>query len=222
MSLFEKYGKKPTLLLDVACGTGNFSFEFAKSGIDVIGVDKSEGMLALAQEKNQNLDNKVLYLCQSAEEMDLYGTVDGAVCCLDSINHITDDKLLLEVFKKVSLFLEDGCLFIFDVNTPYKHRQILGNNSYKINKKGVKCLWTNSYNDEHKTVKVELTFTFKTSFFKKEYVTESFLEKAYTDTELKSMLKTAGFKVLKVFGEMTEEEPKPCSQRNIYVCKKES
>lgn len=222
LSLFEKYGKRPTLLLDVACGTGNFSTEFAKSGIDVIGIDKSEGMLSLAQEKNENLDKKVLYLCQSAEEMDLFGTVDGAVCCLDSINHITDSKILLEAFKKVSLFLEDDCLFIFDANTPYKHRQILGNNSYKINKKGVSCLWTNNYNDEDKTVNVELTFTFKTSLFKKEYVTESFSEKAYTEKELKIMLKTAGFKVLEVFGEMTNEAPKNNSQRNIYVCKKES
>lgn len=221
LSLFEKYDKRPTLLLDVACGTGNFSVEFAKNGIDVIGVDKSEGMLALAQEKNDSVDKKVLYLCQSAEKMDLFGTVDGAVCCLDSINHITDKNVLLEAFKKVSLFLEDGCLFIFDVNTLYKHKEILGNNSFKITKKGVKCLWTNTYNDEDKTVKVDLNFAYKTSLFKKEYVTENFLEKAYTDKELKEMLALAGFKVLDVFGEMTNEPPKQNSQRNIYICKKD-
>ena len=36
------------------------------------------------------------------------------------------------------------------------------------------------------------------------------------------MLALAGFKVLDVFGEMTNEPPKQNSQRNIYVCKKES
>ena len=222
ISLFEKFKGRPTLLLDLACGTGNFSLEFAKSGIDVIGVDKSEGMLSVAEEKNEALDKKVLYLCQSAEELDLFGTVDGAVCCLDSINHITNSDTLLEAFKKVSLFLEDDCLFIFDVNTIYKHKEILGNNSFKIRKKGVTCVWTNKYNDEDKTVEIELKLSYKTSFFKREYVTERFLEKAYTDEELKTLLKEAGFGVLAVFGEMTEEAPNPDSQRNIYVCKKET
>ena len=222
LSLFKHFGSTPTLLLDLACGTGNFSIEFAKKGIDVIGVDCSEGMLSLAQEKNQSLDKKVLYLCQSAEELDLFGTVDGAVCCLDSINHITDKNILLEAFKKVALFLEDDCLFIFDANTVYKHKEILGNNSYKISKKGVNCVWTNKYNDSDKTVDIELTFSFKTSLFKRKYVTEKIIEKAYTDEELKEMLNLAGFKVLEVFGEMTKEAPKPDSQRNIYICKKES
>lgn len=222
ISLFEKFKGKPTLILDLACGTGGFSTEFAKSGIDVIGVDKSEGMLSVAEEKNESLKNKVLYLCQSAEELDLFGTVDGAVCCLDSINHIINSDTLLEAFKKVSLFLENECLFIFDVNTLYKHKEILGNNSYKIRKKGVTCVWTNKYNDEDKTVEIELCFSYKTSLLKKEYVTERFLEKAYTDEELKEMLKKAGFSVLALYGEMTEEAPKPDSQRNIYVCKKET
>lgn len=220
ISLFKKFHKEPTLLLDLACGTGGFSAEFAKSGIDVIGVDKSEGMLSIAQEKNLRLKKKVLYLCQSAEELDLYGTVDGAVCCLDSINHITESEALSEVFKKVALFLEPECLFIFDVNTLYKHKEILGNNSYKMRKKGINCSWINKYNDEDKTVEIELEFSFKTSLFKRGYSTEKIIEKAYDDEELKELLNKAGFEVLAVYGEMTEIPPKPDSQRNIYVCKK--
>ena len=46
LSLFEKHDRRPALLLDLACGTGGFSKEFAKRGIDVIGVDVSEYILA--------------------------------------------------------------------------------------------------------------------------------------------------------------------------------
>ena len=222
IGLFEKFKCKPTLLLDLACGTGSFSVEFAKMGIDVIGVDRSEGMLLMAEEKNKHIKNKVLYLCQSAEELDLYGTVDGAVCCLDSINHITDREALLAAFKKVSLFLEPECLFIFDANTPYKHKEVLGNNSYRISKKGINCFWTNSYNNEEKTVDINLNFSYKTSLFKREFVTERITEKAYTEEQLTNLLNETGFKVVAVYEEMTEKAPTLTSQRNIYVCKKEN
>jgi len=104
LKLFSKYGKKPTLLLDVACGTGGFSNCFAKQGVEVIGADMSEEMLSLAREKSAELGNDILYLCQKAQELDLYGTVDGAVCCLDSLNHITDYKELCKALVKISLF----------------------------------------------------------------------------------------------------------------------
>ena len=146
MMLFKKYDKAPTLLLDVACGTGGFSNEFAKQGIEVIGTDMSEEMLSVARENSAVLGQDVLYLCQKAEELDLYGTVDGAVCCLDSLNHITDYKTLCKAFSKVSMFLEKDRLFIFDVNTVYKHREILGDNVFVTDNGNLYCVWANLYN----------------------------------------------------------------------------
>ena len=92
LKLFKNHGKIPTLLLDLACGTGGFSNCFAKKGIEVIGVDMSEEMLAKAGENSAEMGTDVLFLCQKAEELDLYGTVDGAICCMDSLNHITNIK----------------------------------------------------------------------------------------------------------------------------------
>ena len=103
-------------MLDLACGTGNFSNIFSKNGIEVIGVDASEDMLSLAREKSAQKGENILYLCQKAEELDLFGTVDGVVCCMDSLNHITDKKGFEAAIKKVSLFLEKDGLFIFDIN----------------------------------------------------------------------------------------------------------
>ena len=121
IKLFKKYDKMPTLLLDVACGTGGFSNEFAKQGVEVIGADMSEEMLTIARQRSMENGLDVLYLCQKAEELDLFGTVDGAVCCLDSLNHITDYKKLCKAFKKISLFLEKDRLFIFDVKIGRAH-----------------------------------------------------------------------------------------------------
>ena len=219
LKLFKKFGSVPTLLLDVACGTGNFSMEFAKMGIEVIGTDMSEDMLSIAREKSQEAGLDILYLCQKAEELDLYGTVDGAICCMDSINHITDKKVLTEAFKKISLFLEKDKLFIFDVNTPYKHKEILGDNTFVFEEDGVFCVWQNEYDKKRCETAIKLDFFCESE---KGYTRshEEFLEKAYNETELTKMLKSAGFKVEAVFGDMTFKEPKEQDDRMFFVCRK--
>ena len=104
--LFEKYDRKPQLVLDVGCGTGQISLQLKKRNIDVIGVDPSVEMLMKARENAAACGQELLLLCQSAAELDLYGTVDGAICCMDSLNHITNLKTLEKAIKNVSLFLE--------------------------------------------------------------------------------------------------------------------
>ena len=220
MDIFKEKDKTPSLLLDFACGTGNFSVEFSKMGIDVIGVDMSEGMLCEAWDKNEGLEKPVLYLCQKGSELDLYGTVDGAVSCLDSLSHITDYTEFKETLKKISLFLEPERLFVFDLNTPYKHREILGNSFYKTKKRGVSCLWSNRLKEDGLTVEITLDITYKTGLFKKETVTEIITERAYTDGEISAALSEAGFALEAVYGENTLLPPKENSERNIYVARK--
>lgn len=220
LKLFERFDRKPTLLLDFACGTGSFSAEFSKNGIDVIGVDMSEGMLALAQEKNYSLKKPVMYLCQKGSELDLYGTVDGAVSCLDSLNHITDLEELKSTIGKISLFLEQGRLFIFDLNTPYKHREVLADSSFRIRRKGVECVWSNRLLEDKATVEITLDFIYKTGLFKKETATEQFFERAYSEAELEAVLTSAGLKLEAIYAENTFEAPKENTQRNVYITRK--
>ncbi len=219
MRLFKKYGKAPTLLLDVACGTGGFSNEFAKLGVEVIGTDISEEMLGIARENSADMGQEVLYLCQAAEELDLYGTVDGAVCCLDSLNHITDYKTLCKAFQKISLFLEKDCLFIFDVNTEYKHREILGDNVFVMDREQVYCVWANEYNPKKNTVNIMLDFFVKEGDNYSRF-SEEFYERAYTIDELTAALEKAGLEIVGIFDDMTEKPLKDDSQRAIYVTKK--
>ena len=220
LTVFNKYSKKPSLLLDLACGTGNFSNEFAKQGIQVIGVDISPEMLNVARENSAKERQDVLYLCQDAAELDLYGTVDGAVCCMDSINHITDEKVLGEAFKKVSLFLEPDCLFIFDVNTPYKHKEILGDNTFVIEEDNVYCVWQNEYIEENAITEIALDFFKRQDNGQYERSEQCIEERAYTKEELSEFLDNAGFEVLDILDDMSFEPLKKDSERAVFIAKK--
>ncbi len=219
LKLFKRFGKKPTLLLDLACGTGGFSNQMALQGIEVIGIDMSEDMLSIARENSAELGTDVLFLCQKAEELDLYGTVDGAICCMDSINHITDTKKLQQAIEKVSLFLERDCLFIFDVNTEYKHREVLGNNIFILEEEDVYCVWQNQYNKENLSTDIFLDFFVKQDETYERY-SEEFSEKAYTRKQLTNILESCGFELLAVYADMTENQPDEFCEREFYVAKK--
>ena len=219
MRLFKKYGSVPTLLLDVACGTGGFSNEFAKLGVEVIGADMSEDMLAVARENSAEQGTDVLFLCQKAEELDLYGTVDGAVCCLDSLNHITEYNTLCKAIEKVSLFLEKDKLFIFDVNTEYKHEKILADNTFIIEKDDVFCAWQNEYYPKNNTTNISLDFFVRDGEFYNRYC-EEFCERAYTKAELESAIENAGLEIIGIFEDMTEQPLSEISERAVYVTRK--
>ena len=215
--LFKKYGKMPTLLLDAACGTGSFSVEFAKRGISVIGADISPDMLSVAAEKCAGQD--VLLINSALSELDLYGTVDGAVCLLDSLNHITDYKELCRSVERISLFLEKDSLFIFDVNTEYKHSEILGNNTFALEDENVFCVWRNKYQKRTNTTEITLDFFEKNGEAYNRY-SECFSERAYTEGQIAAATKKAGLEILAVLGENTMNSPKADCQRKVFVARK--
>ena len=157
-AVIQKYNPNAKLLLDLACGTGSLSFELEQFGYDIVAVDNSYEMLSVAAEKRGELESSVMFLCQEMSELDLFGTIDATVCALDSINHILDENELLEVFKKVSLFSNKGAVFVFDVNTIYKHQNILANNSFVYENEDTICVWQNNICDDEVTVDISLDF----------------------------------------------------------------
>lgn len=215
--LFKKYDRMPALMLDLACGTGEFSRRFCEDGVSVIGVDISEDMLAVAQEKSEGMD--ILYLCQDMTALDLYGTVDGAVCCLDSLNHLGSYGDFCLALKKVSLFLEPERLFIFDVNTPYKHKSVLGDNIFIKETEDIYCVWQNEFEEKDSAVNITLDmFVKEDGGYKRE--SESFREIAFNEEQISSALKEAGFRVETCLDGDTGKEVSNCSERIIYVVRK--
>lgn len=218
-SLFLRFDRMPSLLLDLACGTGAFSCAFAQKGVSVIGVDISPEMLFKAREKAAEINQDILFLCQDAAQLDLYGTVDGAICCMDSLNHITDYNELCKAIKRVSLFLEPGRLFIFDVNTVFKAENILGDNVFVTEEDGVYCVWQNEYEPETRMTYMSLDF-FSGDGINYTRSTQLVEERAYTDEELLCAIEQAGLSVEAVLGDMTFEAPKAEEERKIFVLRK--
>lgn len=220
LSLFKKFDRKPSLLLDLACGTGGFSVELSKAGIDVIGVDISEGMLDCAKKNSEKAGQEILFLCQDATELELYGTVDGAVCCLDSLNHITDYKDFCRAISRVALFLEKERLFIFDLNTEYKQKEILGDNIFVMDEPPVYCVWSNVYSHDTKTTDVALDFFEENENGTYSRAFEEFSERCYDAKQVKKALENANLEILAVYEEMTESDPKKDTQRVVYVTRR--
>ncbi|MDD6847638.1 MAG: class I SAM-dependent methyltransferase, partial [Oscillospiraceae bacterium] len=206
------------LTLDLACGTGNLTLELAKSGVVVYGIDGSEDMLSQAMNKSGMLGMNILFLCQKMQSIDLYGTIDTCICTLDSINHLTNPKDVQKTFDRVSLFMNKGGYFLFDVNTIYKHQKILENNTFVYDTEEVYCVWQNSLK-ENNIVEIDLDFFIPEN---DAYIrtSESFSERAYSHREITEMLNKAKFEVIGYYGDMTFETPQENEQRAIYVARK--
>lgn len=217
--LLSMCGINEGILLDLGCGTGNMSFEMAEKGFDVIGVDSSIGMLNVAQQKMFESGRHILLLNQKMQEIDLYGTIDCAVCVLDGINHLDGASDVKKTFEKVSLFMNKGGAFAFDVNTIHKHKNILGDNAFVFEPDGVFCAWQNNYNPEDNSVEISL------DFFEEEdgvyyRASENFTEKAYDLNDIKLWLEESGFEVVGIFDDMTTEDVKSDSERAVFLARK--
>jgi SAM-dependent methyltransferase len=220
-AVIQKYNPGAQLLLDLACGTGSLSFELEKFGYDIAAVDDSYEMLSVAAQKRGELGSGVLFLCQEMSMLDLFGTVQATVCALDSVNHVTDKNELLEVFKKVSLFSEKNAVFVFDVNTVYKHQKVLANNSFVFENGDTLCAWRNALEDDGLSVDISLDFFDKdaeTGLYER-FCTD-FSERAYEIEELKEMLKKAGFEFRAVFDEDSFLPLRSDSERAVIVATK--
>ena len=219
--LLAENGIGEGILLDLACGTGTVSLILSQMGYDVIGVDASEDMLSVAQEKKMETGEDVIFLCQRMEELDLFGTINAAVSTLDSINHVTDADTVREIFRRVSLFMEDKGVFIFDVNTPYKHREILGNNTFVYDTDEVYCVWQNS-TDESLLTEISLDIFEKDEDDEDTYYrySEEFSERAYDLEDIRKWLEEYRFEVTAVYEEMTRNNVSDKTQRAVFVAKK--
>ena len=219
--LLAENGVGEGILLDLACGTGTLSLMLSAIGYDVIGVDASEDMLSVAQEKKMETGEDVIFLCQRMEELDLFGTIKACVSTLDSLNHVTDPQAVREIIRRVSLFMEDKGIFIFDVNTPYKHRKILGDNTFVYDTDEVYCVWQNS-TDENLLTRVSLDIFEKDEDDEETYYRycEEFSERGYELEVLRQYLEENKFEVIGIYEELTKNEVREDTQRAVFVAKK--
>ena len=217
MRLLKTAGANKGILLDLACGTGSLSQYFLSAGYDIIAIDNSPDMLSEARKK---LGNDALLLCQDMRSIDLYGTVDAIVCSLDSINHLTETDYVQSCFNSVSLFTAPGGIFIFDVNTLYKHREILSGNTFVYESDDAMLVWQNSECSKNGTVDISIDIFVEQDYPDYSRYSEDFGERAYSAAELTAMAQNAGFEVLRILGDMKETTPSEKEERIYFVCRK--
>ncbi|MBR6739455.1 MAG: class I SAM-dependent methyltransferase [Clostridia bacterium] len=216
--IFKRYRLKPEIVLDLACGTGSLTKILASRGYDMIGVDMSSDMLDAAMRKCACEETVPLFLCQSMQKLDLYGTVGAVVCSLDSINYLTTEKALSDAFARVSLFLEPEGLFIFDVNTEHKLRWMDGQ-SFIREAEGVFCAWSAEWREKSGCSRYYIDL-FLEDGDRYERVSEEHTERAWPTDTLFKTLEANGLEPLGAFGELVMRPAEESDDRIFIVARK--
>lgn len=215
ISFFEDFGiNPPSKVLDLACGTGNFSALLSNAGYKVTGVDASSQMLTVAQSK---CGGKVEFLCGDMRAFELPEKYDACICCLDSLNHLSSLEDVKKTFGCVNSSLNSGGLFIFDVNTVYKHNEILSDHAFVFDCENYFLAWDNEYVSDGE-VEIFLDIFVKNDNELYERFSENFKEKAYSCDALKSALRPY-FDIVGIFNDMSLNEPDNASERLYFVCR---
>lgn len=210
---FRRAGLEVKTILDLACGTGSLTYLLANRGYDMIGVDASAEMLMIAADKSGLEANRPLLLNQSLEDLDLYGTVDAAICSLDGINYIRPESVG-DVFRRVCIFLEPGGMFIFDIHTPSKLKSFDGE-VFLDETDDVYCIWRAEFDANVNACRYGMDI-FERDGRKWLRSREEHVEYAYDPCDITKLLISAGFEDVHLYGDMTYDGPTASDQR-LYI-----
>ena len=219
-SLLKEYGIDDGLVLDLGCGTGTLTELLAKEGYDMIGVDVSEDMLQEAIEKRAESGLPILYLLQDMREFELYGTVRAVVSICDSLNYILDYDDLAHVFSLVNNYLDPEGVFIFDLNTPYKYRELIGDATIAENREDASFIWENTWYEREQVNEYDLTIFARTNgeYYQKFF--ETHYQKAYELETVKELIQKSGMEFVAAYDAFTREPVRADSER-IYIIARE-
>ena len=211
--ILKEYGIDDGLVLDLGCGTGSMTEMLASSGYDMIGVDDAEEMLSVAREKQDS--EQILYLQQDMRSFELYGTVRAVVSICDCMNYLLEEEDLLKTFQLVNNYLDPDGIFIFDFNTIYKYKEVMGDTVIAENREDCSFIWENYYDVEEEINEYDLTIFVQTQEDLFQRFTETHLQRGYTLEQMQEILQKAGLVFLKAIdvdtqGEVTEQTERIC------------
>lgn len=228
ISLLQEHGVSQGLVLELGCGTGKMTRLLAQAGYDMIGVDSSEEMLQIAREQEwdkaghkigdgETRDPDILYLLQDMREFELYGTVKAVVCICDSLNYLLEEEDLLTVFRLVNNYLDPGGVFIFDMNTLHKYREILGENTICENREEGSFIWENFYDEEKQINQYDLTLFIREEGGQGLYrkYEETHFQRGYDLRRVRTFLEQAGMEFVAMYDAFTRE---PAQEESERVC----
>ena len=200
-------------VLDLACGTGTMTWLLAARGYEMIAVDSSEEMLCQAMNKTGE-GIPPLFLQQSMPDLDLYGTVDGAICCLDSLNYLTSPKDVQRTFRRLHLFIAPGGVLVFDINTVEKLAALDGQVFLDENE-DTYCVWRTEYQRHICSYYMDIFRRNEDDSWERDF--EEHRERGYTVEELTAWLQEAGFTNIRTYGDGVMRAPKANEQRIYFT-----
>lgn len=213
-NLFAAHGVEPKSIYELACGTGNMTSELSRRGYKMSCSDLSADMIAVARRKVKNAEFKVCNM--SKTELDK--EYDAFICMIDGINYVIAPKNVLQTFKRVKKYLKDGGVFIFDISSRYKLENILGNETYIHSDCDIFYSWQNRYIEKYNLCDMLLNFFVRNGEMYERFE-ERHIQRGYSESEIRLLLKKAGFKEIDVYGELSFEKPHFDSQRLVFVCR---
>lgn len=213
--LFRRSDIPVHTVLDLACGTGTMTWLLTERGYEMIGVDASAEMLAVAMTKSGDTAHvPPIFLHQSMPKLDLYGTVDAAVCCLDSLNYLTRPADVQRTLERLRLFIAPGGTLIFDVNTEEKFR-MMDDQVFLDETEDACCIWRTRYRRRICTYHVDI-FRRRGNLWQRHE--EEHRQRYYSTQELCALLEAAGFGRIRVYGECRMRPPRDGEQRIYFSC----
>lgn len=216
--ILEREGLRPRTAVDLACGTGSVAAILAERGLRVTGVDLSEEMLTVAVSKTSHLENMPLFVCQPLQELRLPRGVDLAVCALDSLDYITNPADCQRAIARIYRALNPGGIFIFDVNTPEKLRAMDGQ-VFLDEDEDVYCVWRGEFDEEANICSYGMDlFQRSGDLWRRSF--EEHREYAYSQQQLTTYLKNAGFTHIEVYADRKFEAPAEGEQRIYFKARK--
>ena len=212
-------GSPPPIFVELGCGTGTMTEMLAARGFDMIGMDASEAMLAVAMDKKLKNKSQTLYLCQDMREIDLYGSAQAFICVFDSLNYLLSEADLLKTVRRINTFLQPGGLFIFDFNTIAEYESI-GNATYAADKGDFAYVWENFFYADKSIKEIELTLFIKDDDGRFSRHHESHFQRGYNLSQIKRLLGEAGLSFIYAVDDDTDGPPGSFSGRVVVVAKK--
>lgn len=219
VDILKKEKIEDGLVLDLGCGTGHMTRLLSQAGYDMIGVDNSEEMLMIAREESME-QSGILYLLQDMRSFELYGTVRAVVSVCDSMNYITEEEELRQVFSLVNNYLDPGGVFLFDMNTPYKYKEILADNSFCENREEGSFIWENYYDANTGMNEYDLTLFIREEEDLYRKYEETHYQKSYDLKTIQRLLREAGMQYEGAYDVETGQPAGDTCER-IYVIARE-
>lgn len=201
---------------ELGCGTGSMTERLAAAGFDMIGVDLSADMLAVAQGRKEESGQDILYLQQDMEQLELAAPVDVILSVCDSMNYILEEEGMRNVFARVHKYLKPDGYFIFDLKTIYCYRNIIGSRTWAEHDEEVSYIWDNYFYEDEGINEYLLTIFYRqkdSGLY--ERIDEVHYQRAYSVLQLKGLLEDRGLCIMDCF-DASGKKPVEDSER-IYI-----